>query len=97
MSHNYFGRYQTKVKKVSAGEYLVTQIDTEGERPEITCMLENVSWSAGCYDRDVKWLVGQPTMRHGQISYDTIHCCGYPTKKEALQWLSREYVDWLED
>ena len=97
MSYSYFGRYQTKVKKICAGEYLVTQIDTEGERPEITCMLENVSWSSGCYDSDVKWLVGQPTKRHGQITYDTIHCCGYPTKKEALQWLSREYVDWLEN
>ena len=99
MSHNYFGRYKTKVKKVCSGEYLVTQIDTEGVNPDITCMLENMSWSGGC-DADAKWFVGQPTKEvteYGQVRYDTIHCCGYPTKKDALKWLSREYVGWLED
>jgi len=90
---SYFGRYKTKVKKVCSGEYLVTQIDTEGKKPEITCRLENVHGD----DVEAKWLVGQPVNRYGYIDYDTIHCSGYRTKKHALKWLSREYVDWLED
>ncbi len=96
MATNYFGRYKTKVKKVCSGEYLVTQIDTEGEKPEITCMLENTSWPEGS-GADAKWFVGQPTKIYGQVHYNTVHCSGYPTKKNALKWLSREYVDWLED
>ena len=93
MATNYFGRYKTKVKRVCSGEYLVTQIDTENEKPEITCLLVHISEPLIGYE----WLVGQPVRKYGQVHYDTIHSCGYPTKKDALKWLSREYVDWLED
>jgi len=88
-------RYEVTVKKSGFGTYNCVVVDSENVKPVMQCEIENYNAGfASNTPRDCQWRIGQPVLRGDLIEYNFNDCCGFPTKKEAIECLKEDGLYW---
>ena len=87
-------RYQVTVKKAGFGAYHCVVVDTENVKPVMTCELQNYNAGSSNTPAYCQWRICTPVLRGDEIYYDGFNCCGFQTKKEALESLKEDGLYW---